>query len=59
MNYDCRFSYNLTIPIMEIRLIEDSAKDGGEEFFTEMHCVRITDLYRFYRNSIKECSASR
>ena len=25
-------------------LIEDCAKDGGEEFFTEMHCVRITNL---------------
>ena len=24
--------------------IEDCAKDGGEEFFTEMHCIRITDL---------------
>ena len=24
--------------------IEDCAKDGGEEFFTEMHCVRITNL---------------
>ena len=25
-------------------LIEDCAKDGGEEFFTEMHSVRITNL---------------
>ena len=25
-------------------IIEDCAKDGGEEFFTEMHCVRITNL---------------
>ena len=24
--------------------IEECAKDGGEEFFTEMHCVRITNL---------------
>ena len=24
--------------------IEDCAKDGAEEFFTEMHCVRITSL---------------
>ena len=24
--------------------IEDCAKDGGEEFFTEMHCVRIKNL---------------
>ena len=24
--------------------IEDCAKDGGEEFFTEMHRVRITNL---------------
>ena len=24
--------------------IEDCAKDGGEEFFTEMHCVRIINL---------------
>ena len=24
--------------------IEDCAKDGGEEFFTEMHCIRITNL---------------
>ena len=24
--------------------IEDCAKDGGEEFFTKMHCVRITNL---------------
>ena len=23
---------------------EDCAKDGGEEFFTEMHCVRIKHL---------------
>ena len=40
-------------------LIEDCAKDGGEEFFTEMHRVRITNLYRFCRNSIKERTASR
>ena len=24
--------------------IEDCAKDGGEEFFTKMHCVRIANL---------------
>ena len=36
--------------------IEDCAKDGGEEFFIEMHRVRITNLER---NSIKEHSASR
>ena len=24
--------------------IDDCAKDGCEEFFTEMHCVRITNL---------------
>ena len=24
--------------------IEDCAKDGGKEFFTKMHCVRITNL---------------
>ena len=40
-------------------LIEDCTKDGGEEFFTEMHCVRITNCSRFYRNSIKGRSASR
>ena len=27
-----------------VTAIEDCAKDGGEEFFTEMHCVRITNL---------------
>ena len=25
-------------------VIEDCAKDGGEEFFTEIHWVRITNL---------------
>ena len=25
-------------------LIDDSAKDGGEEVFTKMHCVGITNL---------------
>ena len=24
--------------------IEDCAKDGSQEFFTEMHCVQITTL---------------
>ena len=38
--------------------IDDYAKDGGEELFTKMHCVRITNTQRFHRNSIKECSAS-
>ena len=28
----------------ELSAIEDCAKDGGEEFFTEMHCVRSTNL---------------
>ena len=24
-------------------MIKDCAKHGGEEFFTEMHCVRVTN----------------
>ena len=27
-----------------VKEIEDCAKDGGEEFFTEMHLVRIANL---------------
>ena len=27
------------IDVMKSSSIEDCAKDGGEEFFTEMHCV--------------------
>ena len=30
--------------IQMVSTIEDCAKDGGKEFFTEMHCVRITNL---------------
>ena len=30
--------------------MEDCAIDGGKEFLTEMHCARIIDLGRFYRN---------
>ena len=30
--------------ILDSLAIEDCAKDGGEEFFTEVHCVRITNL---------------
>ena len=33
----CRFSKILQ-NASEHRSIEDCAKDGGEEFFTEMHC---------------------
>ena len=32
--------------------IEDCAKDGGEEFFTEMHCVRITNVYSQGKSSV-------
>ena len=34
---------NLAIFVQNM-VIDDCAKDGGEEFFTEMHCVRITNL---------------
>ena len=45
--------FGLKISFTPCLPIEDCAKDGGEEFFTELHCVRITNLYGFYRNSIK------
>ena len=33
--------------------IDDYAKDGGKELFTNMHCILVTNSQRFYRNSIK------
>ena len=38
------FSHVLIISNVHVMIIEDCAKDGDEEFFTEMHCVRITNL---------------
>ena len=28
-----------------VAIIEDYAKDGGEELFTKMHCARITNPF--------------
>ena len=33
--------------------IDDYAKDGAEELFTMMQYARITNLQRFYKNSVK------
>ena len=38
------------------RVIDDYAKDGSEELFTKMRCVRITNLQRYLsyeRNFVK------
>ena len=32
------------IMLCSVLRIEDCAKDGGDEFFTEKHCVRVTNL---------------
>ena len=37
-------SVALDLPAKSWLSIEDCAKDGGEEFFSEMHCLRITNL---------------
>ena len=32
------------VPLSRLRLqIDDCAKDGGEEYFTKMYCVRIAN----------------
>ena len=49
---------NRTVLIRIKVLIDYRAEDGVEEVFTEMHCVRIVNLKRFYRNLIKVRSAS-
>ena len=38
--------------------IDDCTKDDSEEFFTNMHCVRIANLKGFYTNLVKKCNAS-
>ena len=32
-------------------LIDDYAKDGGQELFTNMHCVRQSNSYRIVEDS--------
>ena len=31
--------------------IDDYAKDGGEELFTKMHCVLLSNSYRIVKDS--------
>ena len=39
-------------------LIDDCGKDGGEEFFTKMHCVFESNSYRIVKDSRFERIAS-
>ena len=39
--------------------IDDCAKDGGEEFFTEMQCVLLSNSYRIVKDLRLERDASR
>ena len=34
-----------------LNLIDDYAKDGGEELFTKMHCVLLSNSYRIVEDS--------
>ena len=45
--------------IHESLLIDDCAKDGGEEFFTEMQCVLLSNSYRIVKDLRFERDASR
>ena len=43
---------------MPMTPMEDYAKDGGEEFFTKVHCVRSRKLERIFWDSIIEGNGS-
>ena len=36
----------LDFPNLKQPTIDDCAKDGGEEFFTKMHCVLLSNSHR-------------
>ena len=49
----------LAYPHVNAKTIDDCAKDGGEEFFTEMQCVLLSNSYRIVKDLRLERDASR
>ena len=43
---------------IEVPIIDDNAKDGGEGLFTKMHCFLSSNFYRIIKDSIFERNAS-
>ena len=38
--------------------IDDYAKDGGDELFTKMHCILLSNCYRIVKDLLLERNAS-